>query len=305
MASAPVAFPKKEDIVSIRKAVITAAGWGSRFMPATKAIPKEMLPVLNKPLIQYAVEEAAASGIEDVVIITADATSPIKKHFGWAADAFSMPQGNQPVSLRDLNALCGSVRFSYVQQRGRRGLGHAVLSAEEAVAGVPFVLLLPDEIILGARTATSQLLDVFDEHHACVVGLQQVKRDQVSDYGIIQGVLANTGLWRIERLIEKPTVDEAPSTMSVIGRYILTPDIFDALRNTPPGKNAEIQLTDSLNSMASNSVVLGCDVEGKRFDAGTPLGILKAAVAMGLETAEWRTDLYDYLSSIIQRSNRQ
>jgi UTP--glucose-1-phosphate uridylyltransferase len=253
----------------IRKAVVPAAGMGTRFLPATKAIPKEMLPIVNKPSIQLILEEAAQSGIEQVIIVTGRGKTEIVDHF----DAH--PKLEEFLQSAGKDAL---VKLATVRQQRPLGLGHAILCARELIGDEPFVVFLPDDLIDAQRPAARQLMDVYERTGKSVVALMDVPREETSQYGIAAGVpspdFPNELL--IETLVEKPPANEAPSTMAVVGRYVLDPKIFDYLLRTNPGRGDEIQLTDALAAMAKDEGLLGCRFEGQRFDAGDVAGYLLA-----------------------------
>lgn len=267
----------------IKKAVLPAAGLGTRFLPATKASPKEMLPLVDKPLIQYAVEEARHCGVEEFVIITGKHKRAIEDHFDSAfelEDAL-IKKGKKELleEVRRLN----HINFAYIRQRAPLGLGHAILCAKPFVKVEPFAVILSDDVIDPGASLLADMIRVYERHEAPVVALETVASRDVEKYGIIDGKKQPDGLYRINGLVEKPKPGEAPSRLAVIGRYILTPDIFDILEGVAPGKGGEIQLTDALRELARRRPVYGFLFRGKRYDAGDKLGFLEATVELALK----------------------
>lgn len=268
----------------IRKAVIPAAGLGTRFLPATKASPKEMLPLVDKPLIQYAVEEAVAAGIEDIIIITGRGKRAIEDHFDRSFELEETLKGNGKVRLiKELRRISELAKFCYIRQPEALGLGHAVLCAQHLIGNEPFAVILGDEIIDAKVPALGQLMQVYAEGYGAVVGVQKVRRADVSHYGIIASERVTAGLHRVRDLIEKPTPEESPSRLALIGRYVLSPAIFPALQRTVPGKNREIQLTDALRHLARQVPIYAREIQGQRYDAGDKLGFLQATVEFALK----------------------
>ncbi|MBI2854037.1 MAG: UTP--glucose-1-phosphate uridylyltransferase GalU [Chloroflexi bacterium] len=285
--------------MKVRKAVITAAGWGTRLLPATKAQPKEMLPLLNKPVIQYAVEEAVASGIEQIIIVTAPGKHAVEAHFGRSLELeYLLRQKGLHAELAKVCATNGHARLCYVHQAEQLGLGHAVLTAREIVDGESFALILPDDVIRSNTPATRQLLNVFEERQSCVVAVEEVPEDRTSSYGVITPAPLRDSLYQVLSLVEKPELGCAPSNLAVVGRYVLTPDIFTALEHTPPGRGGEIQLTDGLNSMLTEHSIVGYRFEGRRYDTGTPLGLLKASIAVACEDPSLARELEQYVAGL-------
>lgn len=263
----------------IRKAVVPAAGLGTRFLPATKAIPKEMLPIVNKPSIQLIMEEAAQSGIEQVIIVTGRGKTEIIDHFDAHPKLEEMLQrAGKEALLQEILKPTQLVKISTVRQQRPLGLGHAILCARELVGDEPFVVFLPDDLIDAERPAARQLMDVYERTGKSVVALMNVPREETSQYGIAAGTLSvdHPRELTIDTLIEKPSASEAPSTLAVVGRYVLDPKIFEYLKRTNPGRGDEIQLTDALAAMAADEGLLGCLFEGERFDAGDVAGYLRA-----------------------------
>jgi UTP--glucose-1-phosphate uridylyltransferase len=271
----------------IRKAVLPAAGLGTRFLPATKASPKEMLSLVDKPLIQYVVEEAVDCGITDIIIVTGRGKRAIEDHFdvSFELEVTLKDKGKDDI-LRDVRAISEMANFWYVRQPEARGLGHAVACARSMVGDEPFAVLLADDVIHGPRTALAQMMDVYREFGTSVIGLQPVPPEEVVRYGVIRPEPVREGLHRVVDLVEKPQPADAPSNLSVIGRYILDPAIFAALDGITEGAGGELQLTDALKLMLKGRVIHGLELEGARYDAGDKLGFLTATVALGLDSPE-------------------
>ena len=284
----------------IRKAIIPAAGLGTRFLPATKASPKEMLPLVDKPLIQYAVEEAVASGVEQIVIITGRGKRAIEDHFDISFELEdALKQKGKYDVLANLRKISEMASFCYIRQNEPRGLGHAILSAKHVMGGDPFAVILGDEIINATTPALKQMIDLYQENPAAFIGVQKVQKSEIHHYGVIDATPTNhSNLYKIKGLVEKPSARDAPSDLAIIGRYLLPNEIFDILEKTPPGKNNEIQLTDALNQLAHVSPMFGTEISGHRFDAGDKLGFLKATVAMGLQDKALGEDFRKYLKGL-------
>jgi UTP--glucose-1-phosphate uridylyltransferase len=293
-----------EKFKRVRKAVFPAAGLGTRFLPATKAQPKEMLPVVDKPLIQYGVEECAASGIENIIVVTGRGKNAIEDHFDYAPELerFLRDKGDvrRANLVRDIGA---KIQFSYVRQREPLGLGHAVLVAKELVGDEPFAVLLGDVICDGSEAATRALCDVYEATGKGAIAVEAVPRELIHLYGIADVRPASEARWgerlrQVFDLVEKPKADEAPSNLSVIGRYVLPPEIFDCLERTKPGRGGEIQLTDALRMLAREQGLWALINEGATYDAGDKLGFLKATVEFALKNAEFGDEFRTYLKSI-------
>jgi len=291
-------------IPKVRKAVFPAAGLGTRFLPATKAQPKEMLPVVDKPLIQYGVEEAMHSGIQNIIIVTGRGKSSIEDHFDVS---FELEQLLDSKSKSDMLSMVRGISemidVCYVRQKEALGLGHAVLRAKELVGSEPFAVVLSDDIIDSETPCIRQLLDVYEYYGASVVALLEVPRDQISAYGIVDAeMVADNGrenrLYRIRNMVEKPKPDDAPSNLAIIGRYILTPEIFACVESIEPGSGGEIQLTDALKYMLRNRPIYGLKFEGTRYDAGDKLGFLKATVEFALARHDLGQQFREYLKTL-------
>ena len=273
----------------VRKAVLPAAGFGTRFLPATKAIPKEILPLVDRPIIQYAVEEAVASGIEQIIIVISTGRSAIEDHFDSnpALDRWLEERGDIEM-LRTIRRISEIGTVAFVHQREQLGLGHAVLVAKDLVGDEPFAVLLSDDVMLNPTGApvTKQLIDAHLAHRGSVIAVQRVPRSEVTRYGIVEPIHEEGRLVEIRDLVEKPTVDDAPSDLAVLGRYVLTPKIFDVLEQTSRGAGGEIQLTDAIRTLSSEQPVFGYQFDGVRHDAGTRIGWLKANIAVALESED-------------------
>lgn len=273
---------------------------GTRFLPATKASPKEMLPLVDKPLIQYVVEEAIASGIEEIIMITGRGKNAIEDHFDNAVELEQLlEKKNKMEDLKLVREVSDLGDFVYIRQKEPLGLGHAILRARNAVSDEPFAVLLGDDIIYSDRKpALKQLMDVYEETGSSVVALEKIPKEKISEYGVVDVERENETTCRIKALVEKPSAEEAPSELAVIGRYILTPAIFDLLEEVEVDKTGEIQLTAGLNALCSRENVYGCKFYGKRYDAGCKLGFLMATVEYGLRREDLGKDFRDYLNSL-------
>ena len=286
--------------VRVRKAVLPAAGFGTRFLPATKAIPKEIMPLVDRPIIQYAVEEAFTSGIEQIIIVIASGRSAIEDHFdsNQSLERWLEDRGDIEM-LRTIRRISEFGTVAFVHQREQLGLGHAVLMAKDLVGEEPFAVLLSDDVMLNptGEPVTKQLIDAHRAHRGSVIAVQRVEREEVSRYGILDPLHEEGRLVEIRDLVEKPSIDEAPSDLAVLGRYVLTPRIFDVLEQTPRGAGGEIQLTDAIRSLIKEQPVFGYQFEGARHDAGTRIGWLKATVAVALESED-ADDFRSYLRGL-------
>jgi UTP--glucose-1-phosphate uridylyltransferase len=283
----------------IRKAVFPAAGLGTRFLPATKASPKEMLPLVDKPLIQYVVEEAVASGIESVIIVTGRGKTAIEDHFdiSFELEHLLRERGKEDL-LQQVRAISEMASFSYVRQREALGLGHAVLQAKDLVGNEPFAVMLSDDIVDSEVPALKQMLDVYEKYDAPVIGTMQVKGEAISRFGVIDSEEVSDGVYKINGMVEKPPYAEAPSDLAIIGRYILTPDIFQEIENTTPGAGGEIQLTDAMRSLLKKRPFYAVRFQGTRHDAGDKLGFLIATVEYALQREDLAPEFVEYLKSV-------
>ena len=280
--------------MSIKKAVIPAAGVGTRFLPTTKAIPKELLPLLDKPLIQYAVEEAVASGIREVILVTSQGKEALERYFepDPALESFLKDKGSLELQT-EVRRVTSLAKMSYVEQKEPLGLGHAVLTAKDLVGDEPFAVMLPDDVIQSAKPALGQMIEVYHSQGGGVIAIEEVPRDQVSSYGVITPEPLSDEVYRIRGLVEKPPPEKAPSNLAIVGRYILPPEIFDCLERTRPGAKGEIQLTDGLALLMETQELYGYRFSGTRHDGGTPLGLLKASLAMALAREDTRAAILE------------
>jgi UTP--glucose-1-phosphate uridylyltransferase len=284
---------------TIRKAVFPAAGLGTRFLPATKAQPKEMLPLVDTPIIQYGVEEALASGVDNIILVTGRGKNAIEDHFDVSVEleTFLEARGKKEL-LAQIRKISNLINFAYVRQGEPLGLGHAVLVTRNLVGDEPFAVILGDDVIDAEPPALRQMIDVFDEVNGPVLAIERVPKEDVSSYGIIAGEEIRPGVYRIHDLVEKPPRDEAPSDLAIIGRYILTPDIFPALAATVSDRTGEIQLTNGLRHLLKSRPIYGCLINGVRHDTGNKLGFLKAVVYFALRRPDLAEPFREYLRSI-------
>ena len=286
----------------VRKAVFPAAGWGTRFLPATKAQPKEMLPLVDKPIIQYGVEEAVAAGIEQVIIVTSSQKRAIEDHFDLSFELEHLLEERGDIEmLRQIRHISDLAQVAYVRQKEQLGLGHAVLMAKELVGHEPFAVILSDDVVVGAQPCIGQLMRAYERVHGSVVAVQEVPHDETSRYGIIATDSThpdNERLHRVSGLVEKPNPEDAPSNLAIIGRYVLTPRIFDMLEQTPRGAGGEIQLTDAINALMDEQEVYGYAFEGTRYDAGTRMGWLQASVEFALARPDMGREFREYLRGL-------
>ena len=289
----------------IRKAVFPAAGLGTRFLPATKAQPKEMLPLVDKPIIQYGVEEAVAAGIDNIILVTGRGKNAIEDHFDVSVEleTFLESRGKKDL-LAEIRKVSNLINFSYVRQGEPLGLGHAVLVTRPLVGEEPFAVILGDDVIDATPPAIGQMIKVFNEVDGPVLAIERVPKETVSSYGIIDAEEVKPGVYRIRDLVEKPTPDEAPSDLAIIGRYILTPDIFPALADTASDRTGEIQLTNGLRRLLKNRDIYGCRIDGVRHDTGNKLGFLKAVVYFALRRPDLADDFRDYLRTVDTTESR-
>lgn len=284
--------------MKVRKAIIPAAGLGTRFLPATKAQPKEMLPIVDKPTIQYIIEEAVASGIEEILIITGRNKKCIEDHFDKSVELEMELEKNHKEDLLELvRGISDIADIHYIRQKEPKGLGHAILCAKAFVGNEPFAVLLGDDVVDSEVPCLKQLMDCYKEYKTSILGVQTVKEEDVNKYGIVDGIHIEDRVYKVKRLVEKPAVEEAPSNVAILGRYIITPQIFDVLANTEPGKGGEIQLTDALETLIENEAMYAYNFEGRRYDVGDKLGFLQATVEFALKKEELREPFIEYLNS--------
>ena len=285
----------------IRKAIIPAAGLGTRFLPATKAQPKEMLPIVDKPTLQYIIEECVASGIEEILIITGRNKKSIEDHFDRSVEIeMELEKSGKEEMLKMVREISDMVNIHFIRQKEPRGLGHAILCAKTFVGNEPFAVLLGDDVVYNDnKPCLKQLIDCYEEYKTSVLGVQTVEPQDVNKYGIVGGLHIEDRVYKVKNLIEKPAVEEAPSNVAILGRYIITPKIFEILENTKPGKGNEIQLTDALLELIKHEAMYAYDFEGRRYDVGDKLGFLQATVEYALRKKELRDGFIEYLQTII------
>lgn len=284
----------------IKKAVIPAAGLGTRFLPATKAQPKEMLPIIDTPTIQYVVQEAVDSGIEDILIISGKGKRAIEDHFDRNYELEAALKDKNEQAYNEIRNISDIAKIHYIRQKELKGLGDAIYHAKHHVGNEPFAVLLGDTVVSSVIPVTQQLIDIYEQYKQIVIGVESVPNDKVHRYGIVGGERINDSLYQLNEMIEKPNPKEAPSNLAVAGRYILTPDIFKALEETKAGKNDEIQLTDALKIFLSRGSVYSYTFEGKRYDIGDKLDYLKTTVEFGLKRKEFRDEFKEFLAEIIR-----
>jgi len=281
---------------SIHKAVIPAAGLGTRFLPVTKSMPKEMLPIVDKPVIHYVVEEAVKSGIDDIIIITGRGKRAIEDYFDAAPELeMRLKDQHKDAALTRLREISDYPTIHYVRQKEPNGLGDAILKAENHIGNEPFAVLLGDDIISNPKPCTAQLMSVYSRFRSSVISIEHVARERVSNYGIIKGSAIEANLIRIEDIVEKPTPENAPSDMGAVGRYIFVPEIFDCLKNTHPGVGNEIQLTDGIHILLKDHPVYAYKFEGKRYDTGDKLGYIETIIDFALQDEQLNQDLLTFL----------
>ncbi|MBM7606282.1 UTP--glucose-1-phosphate uridylyltransferase [Metabacillus crassostreae] len=291
----------------VRKAIIPAAGLGTRFLPATKAQPKEMLPIVDKPTIQYIIEEAVASGIEDIIIVTGRGKRAIEDHFDKSYELEeTLAKKGKLEQLEEIQTISKLANIHYIRQKEPLGLGHAIACASRFIGEEPFAVLLGDDIVHSPNEpCLKQLIDVYERYNSSVIGVQQVPDHEVSKYGVIS--ISNgeieKNIFQIEDLIEKPNISEAPSNYAIMGRYILRPEIFNILIDQVPGAGGEIQLTDAIKSMNEKLRVVACQFDGQRYDVGDKFGFIKATVEFALEREDLKVELFEYLKNVIKKGD--
>ena len=284
----------------VRKAVILAAGYGTRLLPATKSVPKEMLPLVDRPVIQYIVEEAVAAGIEQIIMVTSAAKRAIEDFFDRDFELESVLAESGKHDLLDAIKRPAEVSMAFVRQKERKGNGHAVTITRDLVGDEPFAIFFPDDVIIHDVPAIGQLIDVFDRLGGTVLAVQQVPREQVVQYGVIDPQEIEPRLYQVRSVIEKPSIEEAPSNLTTVGRFVATPELFDVLEETPPGRSGEIWLMDAFDRLIARQDVYACEYQGLRFDCGRPLGLLQASIHLALQREGLGQDLRAHLRSLTQ-----
>lgn len=292
-------------IKPVRKAVIPAAGLGSRFLPATKATPKEMLPIVDKPTIQYIVEEALAAGIEDILVITGRSKRAIEDHFDRSIEVeMNLKEHGKEKELEVVRKI-SDIRIHYIRQKEPRGLGHAILCAQQFIGDEPFAVLLGDDVVDAKVPALKQLIDVYEKTGSSVLGVQEVPLEKVSSYGIVASHATDEPrTFTVSDMVEKPAVEDAPSRLAVLGRYVINPEIFAILEKTEPGRGGEIQLTDALKVLAEQQTMYAYNFEGRRYDVGDKQGFLEATVEMALKRPDLRDKFLTYLQGIVAKESK-
>ena len=286
--------------MTVRKAVILAAGHGTRFLPATKAVPKEMLPLVDQPVIQHVVEEAVTAGLQHITIVTAGTKRSVEDHFDRNSELEQVLESSGKESeLREVRRVTDLADIAFVRQKVRRGIAHAVLSARLVVGEEPFALFFPDDIIISDVPAIRQLIDVHNRHGGSILAVQRLPREEVVHYGVISPEPVEERVYRVRGIVEKPSLKEAPSDLAIVGRYILAADVWPLLERTPPGANGEMQLTDTLAMLIeAGHPLFACELQGERFDTGRPLGLLRASVTLALRREDIGPALKQYLRSL-------
>lgn len=286
--------------MKVRKAVIIAAGRGTRFLPMTRSQPKEMMPLVDKPLIQYSVEEALGSGIEQVIIVTAQGKSAIEDYFERSPELeHFLEQKGDTERLSQMREIAGMADVSYVRQKEQLGLGHAILMAKEIVGDEPFAVILPDDIIDSDVPSLKRMIEIYEKYEAGVIAVERVGDEDTRKYGIIEPKQVSERIYQVLSLVEKPEPAQAPSRLGIVGRYVLAPQIFDVLAVTPPGKGNEIQVTDALQLLLKQQKLYAFELEGVRYDTGTPLGWMKANVALALKRDDLGPELREYIKKLL------
>ena len=289
--------------MQVRKAIIPAAGLGTRFLPATKAQPKEMLQIVDKPTLQYIIEEAINSGIEEILIITGRNKKSIEDHFDKSVELeLELEAKGKTEMLKEVRKISEMANIHYIRQKEPKGLGHAIHCAKSFIGNEPFAVLLGDDIVYAEKPCLKQMIEVYDEYKTTILGVQDVPAGEVDKYGIISGMKIEDRVYKVKGLVEKPKVDEAPSNIAILGRYIISPAIFDILEHTAPGKGGEIQLTDALKELATVEAMYAYNFKGKRYDVGDKVGFLKATVEYALRRDNLKDGFMEYIRGIADGS---
>jgi len=285
--------------MEIKKAVIPAAGLGTRFLPVTKSMPKEMLPIIDKPVIHYVVEEAIASGIDDIIFVTGRSKRSIEDYFDGSPELeMHLRQKHKDDLLKIVEDISSMVDIHYIRQKEPRGLGDAIMTAKKHVSGEPFAVLLGDDIIVNKTPCTRQLIEVFKKYRCSTIAVEEVLQEKVSSYGIIKGKLLNDSIYSIEEIVEKPSIEDAPSSIGAIGRYVFTPEIFDCIKMAGSGVGGEIQLTDGIRLLNDMQKVYAYKFAGKRYDTGDKLGYVKAVIDFAMQNEYFGSEIRAYLNDI-------
>lgn len=287
--------------MKVRKAIIPAAGLGTRFLPATKAQPKEMLPIVDKPTIQYIIEEAVAAGIQDIIIVTGRNKRSIEDHFDRSIELeLELEKGEKLETLEMVRGISEIANIHYIRQKEPRGLGHAILAARHFIGKEPFAVLLGDDVVVSKQPCLGQMIQIFNEYRTSILGVQTVPKEVVDKYGIIDGKQVDERVYKVRDMVEKPSIEDAPSNVAALGRYIITPEIFDFLETQDAGKGGEIQLTDALKRLAKEQAMYAYDFKGHRYDVGTKSGFMQANIEFALRSSELREEMKEYLERLHQ-----
>lgn len=288
--------------MQLRKAVIPAAGLGTRFLPATKAQPKEMLPIVDKPTLQFIIEEAVESGIEEILLITGRNKTSIENHFDRSIELeLELEKKGKNDLLEEVRKISNMVNIHYIRQKEPLGLGHAIYCAKSFIGNEPFAVLLGDDIVYNRKPCLKQMIEIYEKYKTTIVGVQEVPKEDVYKYGIVDGKYIEDRVYEIKNLIEKPAIQDAPSNLAILGRYIINPAIFDILEETKPGKGGEIQLTDALKVLAQHEAMYAYIFEGRRYDVGDKQGFLEATVEYALRREDLREGFLQYLVEIVEK----
>ena len=286
-------------MMNVRKAIIPAAGLGTRFLPATKAQPKEMLPIVDKPTIQYIIEEAVEAGIQDIIVVTGRNKRSIEDHFDRSIELeLELEKSGKQEMLDMVREISDMANIHYIRQKEPRGLGHAILAAQHFIGDEPFAVLLGDDVVVSKQPCLGQMLDVFKEYQTSILGVQTVAHEVVDKYGIIAGKQGDERVYKVNDMVEKPAPEEAPSNVAVLGRYIITPEIFRFLETQDAGKGGEIQLTDALKRLAKEQAMYAYDFKGHRYDVGSKVGFIQANIEFALRREELRAEMEEYLQNL-------
>ena len=285
--------------MKVRKAIIPAAGLGTRFLPATKAQPKEMLPIVDKPTIQYIIEEAAEAGIQDIIVVTGRNKRSIEDHFDRSIELeLELEKSGKQEVLAMVKEISEKANIHYIRQKEPRGLGHAILAARHFIGEEPFAVLLGDDVVVSKQPCLGQMLDVFREYQTSILGVQTVSHEVVNKYGIIAGKQVDERVYKVNDMVERPALEEAPSNVAVLGRYIITPEIFRFLETQDAGKGGEIQLTDALKRLAKEQAMYAYDFKGHRYDVGSKTGFIQANIEFALRSDELKEEMKEYLQKL-------
>ncbi|CEN76453.1 UTP--glucose-1-phosphate uridylyltransferase [[Clostridium] sordellii] len=288
----------------VRKAIIPAAGLGTRFLPATKSQPKEMLPIVDKPTLQYIIEEAVSSGIEEILIVTGRSKKSIEDHFDRSIELeLELEQKGKLDMLKIVQDISNMVDIYFIRQKEPKGLGHAIYCAKSFVGDEPFAVLLGDDIVDSDKPCLKQLIGAYNQYNTSILGVQEVAKENTDKYGILDVKHIEDRVYKVNDMVEKPKVEEAPSNIAILGRYIITPAIFEILENQKPGKGGEIQLTDALKTLGEHEAIYAYNFEGKRYDVGDKLGFLKATVDYALKRPELKSDFIEFLKEKVSLEN--